>query len=199
MKTYSGLECLQDVFAKFVNSENENGYVVDIGCQGPKHTNNSTLLLEMNWRGVGADINDYHHSWSNYENFKFYQIDTTIKKNVDDLFLDCPEIIDFLSIDVDGATLETLKNIDFEKYKFKCICVEHDYYVRGEELRLPIREIFDNIGYYDRVIQTVAEDWYVNYGLINDDNVKKLLKNIPEHSEIVGSNMINILNWLNIK
>jgi hypothetical protein len=197
MKTYSGLICLQDVFAKFVNSEKENGYVVDIGCQGPGDGNNSTLLLEMNWKGVGADINDYHNSWSNYENFKFYQIDTTIKNNVDNLFSDCPEIIDFLSIDVDGATLETLKNIDFGKFKFRCICIEHDYYWRGEELRIPQRDILDKLG-YKRVIHTAAEDWYVDYNLIENEEVKKILLEIPHHHDITGDEMHLILKWLKI-
>lgn len=35
-----------------------------------------------------------------------------------------PKIIDFLSLDVEGAELEVLKGIDFKKYKFKFILIE---------------------------------------------------------------------------
>ncbi len=35
-----------------------------------------------------------------------------------------PSIIDFLSLDVEGAEIEVLKGIDFKKYKFKYILVE---------------------------------------------------------------------------
>lgn len=36
-----------------------------------------------------------------------------------------PEIIDFLSLDIEGAELEVLKGIDHNKYKFKFILVEN--------------------------------------------------------------------------
>jgi hypothetical protein len=35
-----------------------------------------------------------------------------------------PEVIDFFSLDVEGAEIEVLKGIDFTKFKFRYICVE---------------------------------------------------------------------------
>lgn len=35
-----------------------------------------------------------------------------------------PRVIDFLSLDVEGAELEVLKGVDFEKYKFKYLLIE---------------------------------------------------------------------------
>ncbi len=35
-----------------------------------------------------------------------------------------PNLIDFLSLDVEGAELEVLKGIDFEKFRFKYIVLE---------------------------------------------------------------------------
>lgn len=38
--------------------------------------------------------------------------------------ISAPEIIDFLSLDVEGAEYLVLKNFNFKRYKFKCIAVE---------------------------------------------------------------------------
>lgn len=193
MKTYSQIGH-QDIFASFVNNFSKEGYVIDIGCKSPGTGNNSTLFLEKEWKGVGADINNYQTEWENYPNFKFYQMDVTLKDNMDLLFSEVPKIIEFLSLDVDESGFEALKNIDLNKYKFKCICIEHDYYRFGETLRAPQREYLKN---YTRVIQTAAEDWYVDYSLL-DDNVVKILKNIPLHNEITSKEMYLILKWLNL-
>lgn len=191
MKSYSQ-ECMQDIFASFVNNNINNGFVVDIGCKTPGNGNNSTIFLEKGWSGVGADITNYSEMWSSYEKFKFYNMDVTIKENIDLLFSTCPVLINFLSLDVDEHSYNTLKNIDFNKFKFKCICIEHDYYRFGELLRVPQREFLKN---YSRVIQTQAEDWYVDYSLLNKDIIK-VLKNIPEHKELNGNEMNIILEWI---
>jgi FkbM family methyltransferase len=38
-----------------------------------------------------------------------------------------PKFIDYLSIDTEGSELEVLKGIDFDKYKFGMIDIEHNY------------------------------------------------------------------------
>lgn len=195
MKTYSGINCLQDIFALYINSDTDKGFVVDIGCKTPGKGSNSTLFLEKGWSGVGADLSDYTSLWAEYKNYNFYNIDVTIKNNIDILFSGCPNVIEFLSLDVDEAGLLALKNIDLNKFKFKCICIEHDYYRFGESLRRPQREILDKK--YSRVVQTQAEDWYVDYSLL-DENMINNLKNIPKHSELHEHEMIKILKWLNL-
>lgn len=49
-----------------------------------------------------------------------YRIDTVLKN--------CGvEIVDFLSIDVEGAELEVLRGIDFERVQINVICIEHNH------------------------------------------------------------------------
>lgn len=194
MKTISGPMTLQDVFAHYVNNFSDYGFLVDIGCQTPGEGNNSTLLLEKGWAGIGADIENYQLNWNKYKNFKFHQMDVTVKTNIDEFFKNCPDTIDFLSLDVDENGFECLKHIDLKKYRFKCICIEHDYYRFGENLRAPQREYLSK---YNLVIQTAAEDWYVDYNLI-ESSIVDVLKKIPAHHEITGYEMYNVLNWLNI-
>ena len=47
-------------------------------------------------------------------------------KTLNDILFEskAPKIIDFMSLDVEGAELEVLKGIDFEKYNFKYILIE---------------------------------------------------------------------------
>ena len=42
--------------------------------------------------------------------------------------------IDFLSIDTEGNELEILKSIDFNRYKIKAVCVEHNFREGSEEM-----------------------------------------------------------------
>ena len=39
----------------------------------------------------------------------------------------CPQFIDYLSLDTEGSELEILQSVDFDKYKFGIIDVEHNY------------------------------------------------------------------------
>jgi len=195
MTTYSQENGFQDVFANFINKNKTHGFVIDIGCRN-KSGSNSLLFLKKGWTCRGADISNHTSDWEDYPEF-FYQMDVSIKQNIDILFKDIPNIIEFLSIDVDDASLQVLSNIDFLKFKFKCICIEHDFYAHGEKLRIPQREILEKNG-YNRVIQTAAEDWWVCNDLI-DQNTIKILEKIPEHKELVHHEMPIILKWLNLE
>ena len=56
-----------------------------------------------------------------------------------------PENIDFLSLDVEGAELEVLQGINFEKYKIDCILVEHN---NEHPKRSNIRKLLFSNNYY---------------------------------------------------
>ncbi len=55
-----------------------------------------------------------------------------------------PEFIEYLSIDTEGSELEVLKGIDFNKYKFGLIDIEHNYI---EPRRTQMRELLLSKGY----------------------------------------------------
>ena len=55
-----------------------------------------------------------------------------------------PEFIDYLSLDTEGSELEILKSVDFNKYKFGLIDVEHNFI---EPRRTEIRKLLTNNGY----------------------------------------------------
>jgi len=69
-----------------------------------------------------------------------------------------PNEIDYLSIDTEGSEFEILKSVDFKKYKFSVITVEHNF----EDQRNLIFELLTSHGYkrkYENVSQ--FDDWYV--------------------------------------
>ena len=59
--------------------------------------------------------------------------------------VNAPTIIDFFSLDVEGAELEVLAGLDFEKYKVDCILVEHN---SEQPKRANIRKFLQSKNYY---------------------------------------------------
>lgn len=67
-----------------------------------------------------------------------------------------PNFIEYLSIDLEGIELEIIKTFPFDKYKFGCISLEHNY---DKEKREEIRNILKSKG-YNLFKQEKADDWF---------------------------------------
>jgi FkbM family methyltransferase len=67
-----------------------------------------------------------------------------------------PTVIDYLSIDTEGSELEILKGIDWSRYQFRCITVEHNFTAQREG----IKALLEGQGYQRWEAQW--DDWYVN-------------------------------------
>ena len=174
IQSYS--QCCQDLFALIVNGDRV-GTFIDIGCNTPSCCSNVALLIENGWQGICIDNINYTNEWKGIPQATFYQCDGTNKKQLDDIF--CPlvagfsdgdcYIVDYLSLDIDDATLKALENIDFNKFKFRCITIEHDAYHRGEELRPHHRKFLRDKGYHLLVANVNNyEDWWVHPDLTSD-------------------------------
>lgn len=79
-----------------------------------------------------------------------------------DLLVSCnsPQVIDFLSIDTEGAEYSILKNFDFHRYRFKIIAVEHNY---NKQHCADLDGILTKNGYI-KVCRSVSwvDYWYVH-------------------------------------
>jgi FkbM family methyltransferase len=78
--------------------------------------------------------------------------DRTIKKTTVtlDMILEkfnAPNVIDYLSLDVEGHEYSILSTFPFSKYKFRCITVEHNEPHVGPNQQMLIREILEKNGY----------------------------------------------------
>jgi FkbM family methyltransferase len=72
--------------------------------------------------------------------------------------------IDFLSIDTEGSEYEVLQGIDFEKYHFSLIAIEHNWV---EPKRTLVRKFLYDKGYHlDALSDSQFDDWYIHSSLI---------------------------------
>ena len=74
-----------------------------------------------------------------------------------------PLYIDYLSLDTEGSELEILKSVDFSRYKFGIIDVEHNFV---EPRRSQIRNLLESNGYKFNVENNFDD----NYILIQKNN-----------------------------
>jgi FkbM family methyltransferase len=66
-----------------------------------------------------------------------------------------PQQIDYLSIDTEGSELAVLEGIDWDRYVFRCITVEHNHTAQREE----IAALLEGQGYERKEAQW--DDWYM--------------------------------------
>jgi FkbM family methyltransferase len=94
-------------------------------------------------------------------------------------------IIDYLSLDVEGHEFTILNTIDFNKWKFKLMTVEHNLYCSGPEQKNKIFDLLTSKG-YTRIVENAVcldpnplwnnkpyEDWYVNLNFIKQNKIWK--------------------------
>ena len=97
---------------------------------------------------------------------KTYLVDSI---SLNDLLVEfnAPTVIDYLSIDTEGSEFLILSNLDFSKWKFQVITVEHNY----TNNRMEIYELLTSNG-YRRVCQEVSQfdDWYLSADLAEKRN-----------------------------
>jgi len=68
-----------------------------------------------------------------------------------------PSTIDFLSLDVEGAELEVLKGIDFEKYKFKFMLIEcRDIDRLSSYLKAKNYQLVDKLSFHDYLFSPMS-------------------------------------------
>lgn len=71
---------------------------------------------------------------------------------------DAPEVIDFISIDTEGSEFDILNAVDYDRWKFRVMTVEHNY----EPQREKVQALLTSKG-YRRVFEDVSrfDDWYL--------------------------------------
>ena len=70
---------------------------------------------------------------------------TTLEKILD--YFNAPKFIDYFSLDVEGQEYNILKTFPFDKYKVRCLTVEHNEPHIGPKKQMLIRGILEKNGY----------------------------------------------------
>lgn len=201
VKNYS--QCFQDMFILTLLNGKKNGTYLEIGSADP-YKGNNTYLLESSfeWMGMGLEIL--------YDEVQKYNANRTNKcilgnaLNIDyDALLEqmakqykTENCFDYLQIDCEppNVSLQILKKIPFDRYKFGIITFEHDYYADiDKSIREQSRQYLESQGYV-LVIGNVSmndycpyEDWWVHPDLVSEEKYIKILEakkevvNIKKH------------------
>ena len=165
----------QDMFVLSVFDGKRNGTYLEIGSGEPHIHNNSALLEEQfGWKGISID-NDPALCY----NFSNNRTNTVLCENA--LEIDYQKLfethcldnrIDYLQIDCDEASLEILKKLPLNEYKFGVVTFEHDGYRLDPLQKEVARKIMLEHG-YKLLVNDVAfapgypyEDWYVHPDLV---------------------------------
>ena len=74
-----------------------------------------------------------------------------------------PQVIDYISLDIEGHEFDVLSHFDFSKYHVNCLTVEHD---SGEQQQ-KIRTLLESNGFeHFTDIFCDNEDWYINKNVV---------------------------------
>jgi len=199
MKSYS--QARQDLWALEYLGFPETGYYLDIGAMDGITSSNSYLMeKELKWDGLCVECHPVHLpeikknrdctivERALYDNngtmsfrydkstvtSKFVQNGTFVKCiTFDKLFKDykVPNVIDYMSIDIEGAEYVSLLKFPFDTHTVKLMTVEHNSYLDGPAMKNDIKTLLESKGYF-LAEEDVAcsdsnnlpfEDWYIHH------------------------------------
>ena len=198
IKSSSTSDACQDDFVLKMLDYPDDGYFVDLGSGASHKSSNSLRLEEAGWNGICVDMQNY--PGYSERKCKFF-VNNALQIDYYSLLKDCdaPEVIDYLSLDIDEYTTELLKLMPLDKYQFKIITIEHDAYLREPEFRLQQRYILNEAGYYLlcadvwpdslrrlNIAGGPFEDWWVKKEFFSEELLTKM-----KCENLYGSKVVN--------
>jgi len=188
-------QSMQDMFVLSILDGKRNGVYVEVGADKPRVINNSYLLeSQYDWEGVSFEIeSDKVDYFNTIRKNKCICVDAT-KFDYKSLFDErkYPKQIDYLQLDCDPPqiTLECLKKLPLEDYRFSVITFETDLYAGGQDVQIEHWQILSSLG-YQRVIKNIKnegnpyEDWWIDPLVIGEHVWKEFLNKNVEFSEVI--------------
>src|SRR6478609_3112907 len=200
----------QDVFAYFT-CETDKGTFLDIGAANPVVGNNSYGLECKGWSGITIDVSaEYAPKYVGVRKAPLQVMDMT-KINWAEFVSKNPMLqkpVDYLSFDIDEASLIVLRTVPFDELRFRTITIEHDAYRHGDKFRGEMRTILQGAGYellaadvivyylWEGSPETVAlkgflpfEDWYVKPELVDMAKAEKFRSSNKMWSDILAARL----------
>ena len=202
MKSYS--QANQDIWALEYLGFPKSGYYLDIGAMDGLTSSNTYLMeKEFGWNGICVECHPLHlkeivkhrtckivkralHNTNAAMNFDFrkstlstlFEQNGTVVKTIsfDKLIeeFNIPTVIDYVSLDIEGAEYLALTTFPFDTHIIKTMTVEHDSYQRGPKMKNDIKELLISKDYILAEEDVTCpdsgnlpfEDWYVHKNYI---------------------------------
>jgi len=178
----------QDQFVANILGFKKDGYCIDIGSNHSIGSNNTYCFQEDGWTSISIELDGlYNESYSSRKN-GVHLNESALEIDYKKQFEECkfPKSIDYLSLDVDTLSLDVLKILPLDEYRFKAITIEHDAYLYGDRYRGPQRSILNSHGYF-LVCSNVYveqsgyegkefpfEDWWVDPSEFDNDLIDRI-------------------------
>lgn len=178
----------QDQFVANILNFKKDGYCVDIGSCNSITSNNSYYFQNDDWTSISVEIESlYNESYSSRKNgvhLNENALGIDYKKQFEEY--EFPKSIDYLSLDVDTLSLDVLKLLPLDEYRFKVITIEHDGYLYGDKYREPQRGILNSHGYLLLCSNVYVEqpgyegkefpfeDWWIDPSEFDNDLIERL-------------------------
>lgn len=139
----------QDQFVANILNFKKDGYCVDIGSCHSIISNNTYYFQDLGWTSISVEIESgYNQSYSTRKSgvhLNENALEVDYKKVFEEY--EFPSSIDYLSLDVDTISLDVLRILPLDDYRFKVITIEHDGYLYGDKYRDQQRNILESNGY----------------------------------------------------
>jgi hypothetical protein len=173
------------MFALSILDGKKDGTYVEIGGDHGVIISNTYLLeTQFNWNGVSFEIDpEKVNGYNSIRDNKCICADA-LTFDYTKLFEEkkFPKQIDYLQVDIEPAwqTLNALKALPLNDYRFSVITYETDVYKDGPDAGEEAMEILLSLG-YQLVVRNVAnlnnpyEDWYVDPQVVNPKIVEKFI------------------------
>jgi hypothetical protein len=175
-------QAFQDMFALSILDGKKDGTYVEIGGDHGVIISNTYLLeTQFNWNGVSFEIDpEKVNGYNSIRENKCICADA-LTFDYTKLFEEkkFPKQIDYLQVDIEPAwqTLNALKALPLDEYRFSVITYETDAYKDGPDFADESRKILASYG-YELIVKNVSnqgnpfEDWYVDPTVVD----KKLIE-----------------------
>lgn len=165
----------QDQFALLCSPQKGPKFYLDLGSAHPDDGNNTVRLEEQGWDGLRFDINPH------VLGIKSKRTSHTIIGDVSAPgFLaqrlkafGVPELIHYISFDVDDGTLGAVEHFPWDNHAFACMTFEHDSrstnFARKQAMFRALESynygIIQDVCYEDKGLH-VFEDWYFHRHMV---------------------------------
>jgi hypothetical protein len=180
----------QDMFVLTMLNGKRNGVYLEIGSADP-FKNNNTYLLEskFSWEGKGIEIEAFEVAKYNVQRKNNCIHKDATQVDYEELLSEMSNYyqndgcFDYLQVDCEPSTtsLQILKMIPFDSYKFAVITFEHDDYSDvNNYVKFESRTFLESKGYV-LVVPNVGnndycpyEDWWVHPDLVDNEIIAKI-------------------------
>lgn len=191
----------QDQFVANILNFKENGYCIDIGSHHSIKSNNTYFFQDLGWTSISVEIaSDYNESYATRKK-GVHLNENALEINYKEVLneYEFPKSIDYLSLDVDTVSLDVLRVLPLDEYRFKVITIEHDGYLYEDHYRQPQREILSSNGYLLLCSNVYVEqpgyegkecpfeDWWVDPLEFDNNFIEKIKCDNKFPSEIISN------------